>query len=146
MGEEQGQSNVMCRICFCGENEGSERARRMLPCKTCGKKYHRNCLKTWAQHRGTTGSYTFVRGYRSHILIYWKFFADLFHWSSWACPSCRICEVMSDLQYLFNLVVTFIFYSCFKFQILHHPPGKPSPFFSSILSLIVGHLFLYVYI
>ncbi|XP_050384766.1 uncharacterized protein LOC126801456 [Argentina anserina] len=69
VGEEQGQSNVMCRICFSGENEGSERARRMLPCKTCGKKYHRNCLKTWAQHR------------------------DLFHWSSWACPSCRICEV-----------------------------------------------------
>ncbi|XP_024025733.1 uncharacterized protein LOC21395708 isoform X2 [Morus notabilis] len=70
-GEEQGQSNVnvMCRICFFGENEGSERARRMLSCKSCGKKYHRNCLKTWAQHR------------------------DLFHWSSWTCPSCRICEV-----------------------------------------------------
>ncbi|XP_015881634.3 uncharacterized protein LOC107417540 isoform X1 [Ziziphus jujuba] len=70
-GEEQGQSNVnvMCRICFFGENEGSERARRMLSCKSCGKKYHRNCLKSWAQHR------------------------DLFHWSSWTCPSCRICEV-----------------------------------------------------
>lgn len=70
-GEEQGQSNVnvMCRICFFGENEGSERAGRMLSCKSCGKKYHRNCLKTWAQNR------------------------DLFHWSSWTCPSCRICEV-----------------------------------------------------
>ncbi|KAK9283559.1 hypothetical protein L1049_011807 [Liquidambar formosana] len=70
-GEEQGQSNVnvMCRMCFYGENEGSERARRMLSCKSCGKKYHRSCLKTWAQHR------------------------DLFHWSSWTCPSCRICEV-----------------------------------------------------
>ncbi|KAL5543382.1 hypothetical protein UlMin_007166 [Ulmus minor] len=70
-GEEQGLSNVnvMCRICFFGENEGSEKARRMLSCKTCGKKYHRNCLKSWAQHR------------------------DLFHWSSWKCPSCRICEV-----------------------------------------------------
>ncbi|CAL8113965.1 unnamed protein product [Prunus armeniaca] len=69
--EEQAQSNVnvMCRICFCGENEGSERARRMLPCKTCGKKYHRNCIKVWSQHR------------------------DLFHWSSWTCPLCRICEV-----------------------------------------------------
>uniref|UniRef100_A0A803P3Q7 Uncharacterized protein n=1 Tax=Cannabis sativa TaxID=3483 RepID=A0A803P3Q7_CANSA len=70
-GEEQGQSNVnvLCRICFFGENEGSERAKRMLSCKTCCKKYHRNCLKSWAQHR------------------------DLFHWSSWTCPSCRICEV-----------------------------------------------------
>ncbi|XP_057978611.1 uncharacterized protein LOC131165016 isoform X2 [Malania oleifera] len=71
VGEELGQStvNVMCRLCFNGENEGSERARRMLLCKSCGKKYHRNCLKAWAQHR------------------------DLFHWSSWTCPSCRICEV-----------------------------------------------------
>ncbi|XP_059649120.1 uncharacterized protein LOC132295062 isoform X2 [Cornus florida] len=70
-GEEQGQSNVkvMCRLCFFGENEGSEKARKMLSCKSCGKKYHRNCLKAWAQHR------------------------DLFHWSSWTCPSCRICEV-----------------------------------------------------
>lgn len=70
-GEEQGLSNVnvMCRLCFFGENEGSEKARRMLPCKKCGKKYHRSCLKSWAQHR------------------------DLFHWSSWVCPSCRICEV-----------------------------------------------------
>ncbi|KAM1229348.1 hypothetical protein ACFX15_039077 [Malus domestica] len=71
VGEEQAQSNVnvMCRICFCGENEGSERARKMLPCKTCGKKYHRNCVKVWSKHR------------------------DLFHWSSWTCPLCRICEV-----------------------------------------------------
>lgn len=54
VGEEQGQSNVnvMCRICFFGENEASERARRMLSCKSCGKKYHRSCLKSWAQHRG----------------------------------------------------------------------------------------------
>ncbi|KAL7204405.1 hypothetical protein ACSBR2_017472 [Camellia fascicularis] len=70
-GEDQDQSNVkvMCRICYLGENEGSERARKMLSCKSCGKKYHRHCLKAWAQHR------------------------DLFHWSSWTCPSCRICEV-----------------------------------------------------
>ncbi|KAJ7982220.1 Histone-lysine N-methyltransferase [Quillaja saponaria] len=70
-GEEQGQSNakVMCRMCFFGENEGSERARKMLSCKSCDKKYHRSCLKNWAQHR------------------------DLFHWTSWTCPSCRICEV-----------------------------------------------------
>ncbi|KAL9241317.1 hypothetical protein vseg_015442 [Gypsophila vaccaria] len=71
--EEQGQVNanvnVMCRLCFSGENEGSERAKKMLPCRECGKKYHRNCLKTWSQHR------------------------DLFHWGSWACPTCRICEV-----------------------------------------------------
>ncbi|XP_042480311.1 histone-lysine N-methyltransferase 2C-like, partial [Macadamia integrifolia] len=71
VGEELGSStiNIMCRLCFCGENEGSERAVRMLPCKICGKKYHRNCLKNWAQYR------------------------DLFHWSSWACPSCRTCEI-----------------------------------------------------
>ncbi|KAK2637037.1 hypothetical protein Ddye_031829 [Dipteronia dyeriana] len=68
---EDGQSNmnVFCRLCCVGENEGSERTRRMLCCKSCGKKYHRNCLKNWAQNR------------------------DLFHWSSWKCPSCRICEI-----------------------------------------------------
>ncbi|GAV86067.1 hypothetical protein CFOL_v3_29500 [Cephalotus follicularis] len=70
-GEEQvqGNNNIMCRLCFVGENEGSERARRMLSCKSCGKKYHRSCLKTWSQNR------------------------DLFHWSSWTCPSCRMCEI-----------------------------------------------------
>ncbi|KAI3445034.1 hypothetical protein Pfo_001699 [Paulownia fortunei] len=70
-GEEQGQSNakVMCRLCFSGENEASERARKMLSCNSCGKKYHRSCLKAWSQNR------------------------DLFHWSSWTCPSCRLCEV-----------------------------------------------------
>ncbi|KAF8083053.1 hypothetical protein N665_0794s0014 [Sinapis alba] len=70
-GEELAQYgvNVMCRMCFLGESQGSERARRMLSCKTCGKKYHKNCVKSWAQHR------------------------DLFHWSSWSCPSCRVCEV-----------------------------------------------------
>ncbi|KAH9774552.1 PHD finger family protein [Citrus sinensis] len=82
-GEEQGQSNtnVMCRLCFVGENEGCERARRMLSCKSCGKKYHRNCLKNWAQNR------------------------DLFHWSSWKCPSCRICEVLFDMYYLTVLLL-----------------------------------------
>ncbi|KAK4384237.1 hypothetical protein Sango_2735200 [Sesamum angolense] len=52
-GEEQGQSTtkIMCRLCFSGENEGSERARKMLSCNSCGKKYHRNCLKacSWLQ-------------------------------------------------------------------------------------------------
>ncbi|KAK8615075.1 hypothetical protein V6N13_068861 [Hibiscus sabdariffa] len=69
--EEQGQSNknVMCRMCFLGESEGTERARRMLSCQNCGKKYHRSCLKSWVQHR------------------------DLFHWSSWTCHYCRTCEV-----------------------------------------------------
>ncbi|OIT40568.1 PREDICTED: uncharacterized protein LOC109236613 [Nicotiana attenuata] len=69
-GDEQGLSNVkvMCRLCFCGESEGSEKARKMMSCKSCGKKYHRGCLKAWGQHR------------------------DLFHWSSWTCPSCRLCE------------------------------------------------------
>ncbi|KAK9068883.1 hypothetical protein SSX86_012999 [Deinandra increscens subsp. villosa] len=70
-GEEQVVSNakVMCRLCFSGENERSEKARKMLSCKSCNKKYHRSCLKAWAHDR------------------------DLFHWSSWTCPSCRVCEV-----------------------------------------------------
>ncbi|XP_076952187.1 uncharacterized protein LOC143625836, partial [Bidens hawaiensis] len=70
-GEEQGVSNakIMCRLCFSGENERSEKARKMLSCKNCSKKYHRGCLKAWAHDR------------------------DLFHWSSWTCPSCRVCEV-----------------------------------------------------
>uniref|UniRef100_M4ECH0 RING-type domain-containing protein n=1 Tax=Brassica campestris TaxID=3711 RepID=M4ECH0_BRACM len=55
VGEELTQSgvNVTCRMCFWGESQGSERARRMLSCKSCGKKYHKNCVKSWAQHRGT---------------------------------------------------------------------------------------------
>ncbi|XP_061959042.1 uncharacterized protein LOC133680246 isoform X2 [Populus nigra] len=65
-GEDAGP---FCQICFVGETGRSERARKMLPCKSCGKKYHRSCLKTWARHR------------------------DLFHWSSWTCPSCQTCEV-----------------------------------------------------
>nr|XP_025887099.1 supporter of activation of yellow protein-like isoform X1 [Solanum lycopersicum] len=69
-GEEQGLSNikVLCRLCFSSETEGGERARKMMSCNCCGKKYHLSCLKTWGQHR------------------------DLFHWSSWTCPSCRVCE------------------------------------------------------
>jgi hypothetical protein len=50
-GEDAGP---LCQICFVGETGGSERARKMLPCKSCGKKYHRSCLKTWARHRGKT--------------------------------------------------------------------------------------------
>ncbi|KAD3336731.1 hypothetical protein E3N88_32250 [Mikania micrantha] len=70
-GEEQAVSHtkVMCRLCFSGESERSEKARKMLSCKSCNKKYHRSCLKAWAHDR------------------------DLFHWSSWTCPSCRVCEV-----------------------------------------------------
>nr|XP_043609846.1 uncharacterized protein LOC122581665 [Erigeron canadensis] len=70
-GGEQVVSNgkVMCRLCFSGENERSERARKMLSCKSCNKKYHRSCVKSWSHDR------------------------DLFHWSSWSCPSCRVCEV-----------------------------------------------------
>lgn len=60
---------IICRICFSGENEGSTNANKMVPCKTCNKKYHRSCLKVWAEYR------------------------DLFHWDSWSCPSCRSCEV-----------------------------------------------------
>ncbi|KAK9074321.1 hypothetical protein SSX86_006919 [Deinandra increscens subsp. villosa] len=70
-GDEQSLSNgkVMCRLCFSGENERSDRAKKMLSCKNCNKKYHKSCVKSWAQNR------------------------DLFHWSSWTCPSCRSCEV-----------------------------------------------------
>jgi hypothetical protein len=60
-------ASITCHMCYLVEVGKSERA-KMLSCKCCGKKYHRNCVKSWAQHR------------------------DLFNWSSWACPSCRICE------------------------------------------------------
>lgn len=69
--EDQGNAavKVMCRLCFSGENEGSSKAAKMLPCKLCNKKYHKKCVKNWGEHR------------------------DLFHWSSWICSSCRSCEV-----------------------------------------------------
>ncbi|XP_006403845.2 histone-lysine N-methyltransferase 2C [Eutrema salsugineum] len=65
-------ASVTCHMCYMVEAGRSERA-KMLSCKCCGKKYHRNCLKPWAQHR------------------------DLFNWSSWACPSCRTCEACGTL-------------------------------------------------
>ncbi|CAL5093325.1 unnamed protein product [Urochloa decumbens] len=70
-GEDHGNASVkvMCRICYTGENEGSTKACKMLPCKLCSKRYHRHCLKSWGEHR------------------------DLFHWDSWVCSSCRTCEV-----------------------------------------------------
>ncbi|KAJ0966302.1 hypothetical protein J5N97_027440 [Dioscorea zingiberensis] len=69
--EDQGTltPNILCHMCFSAENEGSVKAAKMLPCKMCNKMYHRSCLKAWAAHR------------------------DLFHWSSWVCPFCRLCEV-----------------------------------------------------
>lgn len=69
--QEEGNAaiKVMCRLCISGENEGSSKAAKMLPCKLCNKKYHKKCVKYWGEHR------------------------DLFHWSSWVCPSCRSCEV-----------------------------------------------------
>lgn len=55
-GDEQSLSNakVMCRLCFSGESERSERAKRMLSCENCNKKYHKGCVKSWAQNRGWT--------------------------------------------------------------------------------------------
>ncbi|CAN6440530.1 unnamed protein product [Victoria cruziana] len=47
----EASKEVMCRLCYSGENEGTDRAARMLSCRNCGKKYHRSCLKNWAQHR-----------------------------------------------------------------------------------------------
>nr|XP_025887091.1 uncharacterized protein LOC101264566 [Solanum lycopersicum] len=75
-GEEQGLSNikVLCRLCFSSETEGGERARKMMSCNCCGKKYHLSCLKTWGQHR------------------------DLFHWSSWTCPSSGFVRAVKQLE------------------------------------------------
>ncbi|KAF3595563.1 hypothetical protein DY000_02021554 [Brassica cretica] len=55
--------NVMCKMCFLGESQGSERERRMLSCKICGKKYNKNCVKSWAQHivHGVVPRAVFVR-------------------------------------------------------------------------------------
>ncbi|KFK34444.1 hypothetical protein AALP_AA5G145600 [Arabis alpina] len=61
-------ATVTCHICYLVEVGRSHKAAKMLSCHCCGNKYHRDCLKPWAQHR------------------------DLFNWSSWACPSCRTCE------------------------------------------------------
>lgn len=101
--EEQGQSNskVMCRLCFSGEHEGSEKVSKMLPCNSCGKKYHRNCLKAWSQNRGN------IYDLNKFLDEYCTFYdecrvADLFHWSSWTCPSCRICEVKIVNFYYYN--------------------------------------------
>ena len=44
-------ASITCHMCYMVEVGKSERA-KMLSCKCCGKKYHRNCLKYWAQHRG----------------------------------------------------------------------------------------------
>jgi hypothetical protein len=54
--EDQGNASVkvMCHLCCFGENEGSTKAAKMLPCKLCNKRYHRNCLKSWGEHRGNT--------------------------------------------------------------------------------------------
>nr|XP_043625810.1 uncharacterized protein LOC122597262 [Erigeron canadensis] len=62
-------ATVMCHLCFTSENQRNVKTWKMLSCKSCNKKYHRSCVKSWAQNR------------------------DLFHWSSWSCPSCRSCEV-----------------------------------------------------
>jgi hypothetical protein len=94
-GEDQGNASVkvMCRLCFSGENEGSTKAAKMLPCKLCNKRYHRNCLKNWAEHRGN--KFLLVLS-PAHICISsdkFMFVLDLFHINSWVCPSCRSCEV-----------------------------------------------------
>ncbi|KAM0943647.1 putative [histone H3]-lysine(4) N-trimethyltransferase chromatin regulator PHD family [Dioscorea sansibarensis] len=70
-GEDQDAftTNIVCHMCFSGENDGSEKAAKIFPCKVCNRMYHTSCLKAWAAHR------------------------DLFHWSSWVCPFCRFCEV-----------------------------------------------------
>ncbi|KAL0731091.1 hypothetical protein Bca4012_027185 [Brassica carinata] len=103
-------AGVTCSMCYMVEVGKSERA-KMRSCKCCGKKYHRNCLKQWAQHR------------------------DLFNWSSWACPSCRTCNIVQpsmstkDALDKYHIVTQKIskvaiytfynFYISFGFSILH---------------------------
>ncbi|BBM98102.1 hypothetical protein MPTK1_1g10850 [Marchantia polymorpha subsp. ruderalis] len=60
---------VVCGLCSSVETVGSEREKRMLPCRGCSKRYHRKCVKQWAEHR------------------------DIFNWANWVCGSCRSCEV-----------------------------------------------------
>ncbi|KAH0879219.1 hypothetical protein HID58_066613 [Brassica napus] len=62
VGEELAQSgvNVMCKMLFLGESQGSERARRMLSCKSCGKKYNKNCICFIGVH-GVVPRAVFVR-------------------------------------------------------------------------------------
>ncbi|CAN6916829.1 unnamed protein product [Brassica oleracea var. botrytis] len=85
-------ASVTCSMSYMVEVWKSERA-KICSCKCCGKKYHRNCLKQWAQHRGTIswgGCYAY--NCPAYILIFFFLLSDLFNWSSWACPSCRTCE------------------------------------------------------
>ncbi|KAH7295850.1 hypothetical protein KP509_27G068500 [Ceratopteris richardii] len=60
---------VTCEICLFSEVVGSKKAERLVPCPSCKRLFHRNCLKRWADNR------------------------DLFNWSSWVCGACRTCEV-----------------------------------------------------
>ncbi|KAL2649967.1 hypothetical protein R1flu_018095 [Riccia fluitans] len=60
---------VVCGLCTSVETVDTEREKRMLHCRSCSKRYHRKCLKLWAEHR------------------------DLFNWANWECGSCRSCVV-----------------------------------------------------
>ncbi|WZZ70739.1 hypothetical protein YC2023_082109 [Brassica napus] len=50
----------MCKMCFLGESQESERERRMLSCKICGKKYNKNCICFIGVH-GVVPRAVFVR-------------------------------------------------------------------------------------
>ena len=91
-------ASVTCPMCFMVEVGKSERA-KMISCKCCRKKYHRNCLKSWAQHRGIVSWQRCAYTCPAYILIAFFLLADLFNWSSWACPSCRTCEVSLDITF-----------------------------------------------
>ncbi|CAM6105559.1 unnamed protein product [Calypogeia fissa] len=60
---------TVCGICSSAETVGGDREKRMLLCRSCNGKYHRKCVKRWAEFR------------------------DLFDWTQWVCGSCRACEV-----------------------------------------------------
>ena len=67
-------ASVTCPMCFLVEVGKSERA-KMISCKCCGKKYHRNCLKSWAQHRGIVSWQRYAYTCPAYILIAVFFFA-----------------------------------------------------------------------
>lgn len=92
-------ASVTCPMCYIVEVGKSVRA-KMLSCKCCGNKYHRNCLKSWAQHRGIVSlGFVMLLAVLLMFLIVIFWLADLFNWSSWACPSCRTCEVSLDITF-----------------------------------------------
>ncbi|KAK1432019.1 hypothetical protein QVD17_08890 [Tagetes erecta] len=70
-GEGQVVSNakVMWRLNYSEEYERSEKARKMLSCKSYKKKHHMSCLKAWAHDRGQK---TGVEEVQNVALFFWR--------------------------------------------------------------------------